>query len=70
MSLGRELHGLGSQHDRVLGDGERVQVDDAVGGVIAVEAPHPVDDRPQEVAEMDLAGGLDSREDACHGPAA
>src|SRR5262249_44139485 len=52
---------------RVLGDGERVQVHDAVEGVDLVLAGHPVPQRAQVVAEVDLAGGLDAAEDAGHG---
>ena len=51
----------------LLGDGEGVEVDDAVEGVVLVLAGDPVAQRPEVVAEVDVAGGLDAREDAGHG---
>ena len=50
-----------------LGDGERVEVDDAVEDVLLVLAGHPVPQRPQVVAEMDVTGGLDAGQHAGHG---
>ncbi len=49
-----------------------VQVDDAVERLVGrfgrVEGCHPVPQRTEIVAEMDLTCGLDSGEDARHGP--
>ena len=50
-----------------FGDGERVQIDDAVEGVVLVLSRHPVAQRTQVVAEVHFAGGLDAGEHACHG---
>ena len=55
----------------VVGERHRVQVDDAVerlvGGFRLVEGGHPVPERAEVVAEMDLTGGLDPRKDTWHG---
>ena len=51
---------------RLVGDRDRVQVDDAVDGLAAVLAFHVLDDRADVVAQVLAAGGLDSREDAHH----
>ena len=56
-----------ADHARRLGDGEGMEVDDAVERVALVLAVDPVAQRPQVVAEMDVAGGLDARQDAGHG---
>jgi hypothetical protein len=61
-----DLERLGPQHGRVLGDGERVQVDDAVDGGVVVLRHHPAPDRTQVVAEVDVAGRLDAGEHAGH----
>ena len=57
----RELPQLG----RVVGHGHRVQVDDAEDGLAAelLLVGHVVADRPEEVADVLLSGGLDARED-------
>ena len=47
--------------------GEGVQVDHAVDGLVFVLHGHPVLECPQQVAEVNRSGGLDAREDACHG---
>ena len=56
----------------VPGEGEAVEVDDAVEGLVGrgrrVGGRDPVLHRPEIVPQMDLAGGLDAREDARHGP--
>ena len=51
----------------LLGDRERVQVDDAVEDVLLVLAVDPVPQRPQVVAEVDVTGRLDAREHTGHG---
>ncbi|MEI2697585.1 MAG: hypothetical protein V9E94_04300 [Microthrixaceae bacterium] len=44
-----------------------MQVDDAVEAVGLVLVPDPALHRPQEVAEMQVASGLDAGEDTRHG---
>ena len=56
-----------ADHAGLLGDGQRVQVDDAVERVALVLAVDPVAQRPQVVAEVDVTGGLDARQHAGHG---
>ncbi len=56
-----------ADHARRLGDGERVQVDDAVERVAEVLVVGPVPQRTQVVAEVDVTGRLDAREHAGHG---
>ena len=50
----------------VVGQRDRVEIDDAVEGVVAVLGVDPLADGTEVVAEMHLAGGLDAREDPCH----
>ena len=45
---------------------ERVEVNDAVEGVVAVLEAHPVPQRAEVVAQREVAGGRDAREDAVH----
>jgi segregation and condensation protein A len=47
--------------------GQRVQVDHAVQRVVAPLVRNPLAERPDVVAEVKVAGGLDAREDARHG---
>ncbi len=63
----RQLQRLATDHAGFLGHRQGVQVDDAVEGVARVLADHPVPQRAQVVAEVDLAGGLDARQDPGHG---
>ena len=60
-------HGGVAQRAGGVGDGERVEVDDAVEHVGLVLAAHPVPQRTQVVAQMDVAGGLDAGQHAGHG---
>ena len=62
----RQAQRVVADHARRLGDGERVQVDDAVERVAVVLVVGPVPQRPQVVAEVDVAGRLDAREHAGH----
>ena len=62
-----QLRGWRPELGRVLGDGQGVQVDDAEERVGLVLVDDPVPQRPEEVAEVDGAGGLDAGEDAGHG---
>src|SRR4029079_6371276 len=64
--LGETQRGV-PQLGRVLGDGEGVQVDDAVDAVGPMLIVDPVDQRTQEVPEVDVAGRLDAGEHAGHG---
>ena len=57
---------LGAELKRVLRQRERVQIDDAEDAVeIALEA-HPVADRAEIIAEMQVAGRLDAGKDPIH----
>ena len=58
--------GAGPQVGRVDVEGQGVQVDDAVEGVVGVLVGHPIADGPQVVAEVEVAAGLDSGEHAGH----
>ena len=51
----------------LVGDGDGVVVDDAEDAVVALLDGHPVADGAQVVADVQLAGGLDSAEDSFHG---
>ena len=62
----RQAHGVVADHSRRLGDGERVQVDDAVERVAVVLVVDPVPQRTQVVAEVDVTGRLDAREHTGH----
>ena len=66
---GRDLAGARAQLGGLLPLGDGMQVDDAEDARVIVLQPHPVPDRAQVVAEMQIAGGLDAREDAVHGGA-
>ena len=48
--------------------GQRVEVDDAVEHVLVVLAAHPVPQRPEVAAQMDVAGRLHARENPGHAP--
>ena len=56
-----------AQHTGPIGDGERVQVDDAMEGVAFVLTRHPVPQRPEVIAQVDVAGGLDAGQHSGHG---
>ena len=51
-----------ADHAGLVGDGQRVEVDDAVECVGVVLAADPVPQGPEVVAEVDVAGWLDARE--------
>ena len=53
----------GGEGRRVLGDGDGVQIDHAVDAVVLILQRHPVAQRPQVVADVDVPCGLDARED-------
>ena len=63
----REFEGPCPEHGRILGDGERVEIDDTEDGVGLTLIGHPVAESSEEGAELDRPGGFDAREDACHG---
>ena len=48
---------------RLVGDGQCVQVDDAVECVAVMLPGYPLAERPQVVAEVEVAGWLDARQD-------
>ena len=45
-----------------------VHVDHAIDALILALQVRPVADRAEIIAEMEVAGGLDARKDAVHGP--
>ena len=51
---------LVAEHSGAFGHGECMQVDDAVKHIILVLARNPVAQCTEEVAKMDMAGGLDA----------
>ena len=56
---------FGLQFGGVLVDRDGVQVDDAVDALVVVLDPHPVLQRTQIVADVQIAGRLDAGEDSC-----
>ena len=68
---GEEVEGgierVAAEHRRVDLDGEGVQVDHAVEGVVVVLERHPVPEGPQVVAEGEVARRGDAGEDPFHG---
>ena len=61
--------GLGPQLAGVVGERERVEVDDAVVRLVLVLVDRPVPDRAQVVADVGVTARLDAREHDGHGPA-
>ncbi len=64
---GRQANRRFADHAGRLGHRQRMEIDDPVEGVGIVLAVDPVAQRTEVVAQMDIAGGLDAREDAGHG---
>ena len=62
-----ELDRALADHARLLGDGEGVEVDDAVEGVVLVLVLRPRPQRPEVAPEVDVAGWLDARQHSGHG---
>src|SRR5207253_7206706 len=62
----RRLYSLGPELVRVEGLGQGMQVDDAVERVVVFLEGNPVPQRAHVVAQVDLTGGLDARQHACH----
>jgi len=62
----RKLQSIHADDARFFGDGQRMQVDDAVKNVGFVLSFDPVSQGTQIVAEMNLAGGLNARQNASH----
>ena len=58
---------VAAEHLRVDLDGEGMQVDDAVEGVVVVLERHPVPEGPQVVAEGEVARRGDAGQDPFHG---
>ena len=56
-----------AENGRILRNGECVEVDHAEDRVVLVEAGDPIDDRSEQIAQVEIAGWLDAGEDACHG---
>ncbi len=63
---GGDLAGVGAQLFRVLRQGQGVQIDDAEDAVVVVLQRHPVADRAEIIAEVQIAGGLHARKNAVH----
>lgn len=63
---GGQFHRGLTEDSRLFGDGEGMEVHNAVEDVSVVLARHPVDQSSQMVAEMDRTGGLNTRKDARH----
>ena len=63
----RGLVGPGPQLVRVDVEGQGVQVDDAVEGVVDVLVGHPVADGPEVVPQVEVAAGLQAGENSGHG---
>src|SRR5262249_8582434 len=61
---GRHLARLLAQRLGILPDRDRVLIDDAIDAVELVLQAHPIADGAEIVAEMEVLGGLDAREDA------
>jgi len=55
-----------SEDARGIGDGECVQVDDAVKDVVVVLTRDPIAQCTQIIAEMDFASRLDAGKDSGH----
>ena len=60
-----EFFDLSAQLRRFLIQGDGVQIDDAVDTIVVVLNPGPVLQRPQVIADMRAARGLDAGEDSC-----
>ena len=63
---GGEIDSALADHARLLGDGEGVQVDDAVEGVVLVLMQRPRPQRPEVTPEVDVARWLDARQHSRH----
>src|SRR5690606_19488555 len=63
---GRDLARRAAQMLRILRQGQRVQVHDAEDAVIVLLQLHPVPDRAQIIAQMQVPGRLYARENAVH----
>ena len=61
------VEGPAAQLGRVDLQGQGVEVDDAVEGVVVVLVGHPVANGAQVVPQMEVAAGLDAGEDSGHG---
>ena len=63
----RQLDGALADDAGFLGDGQGVEVDDAVEHVVLVLPGDPVAQRSEVAAEVGVAGGLDAGQDSGHG---
>ena len=63
---GRQFQSVASEHPGRIGDRQSVQIDDAVERITFVLAGDPVAQRPEIVAEMDVARRLNAGQDARH----
>ena len=63
----RRIERVGPDVHRVDVRGQRMEVDDAVEGVVALLEGHPVPEGPEVVPQGEIAGGRDTGEDPVHG---
>ena len=64
---GRDLAGGAAQLHRIMRwHGDRMHVDNAEDRRIVALQLHPVADRPEVIAKMQVTSGLNAREDAVH----
>ena len=63
---GGQFDGGLAQDARLLGNGERMEVNDAVEHVAIVLARHPIDQSASRVAQMARTGVLNAGKDARH----
>jgi hypothetical protein len=63
---GGQLNGGLTQDSGLLGNGEGMEVDNAVENIAVVLARDPIDQSAQMVAKVDRTSGLDARKDAGH----
>jgi hypothetical protein len=62
-----KLNGVLAEHARLVGDGEGVQVDNAMKHVVVMLPRDPIAESAQIVAQVNVASGLDARKYASHG---
>ncbi len=63
---GGNLAGRMAQFERVLRHRQRMQIDDAEDAFVIVLQRHPVADRPEIIAEMQVAGRLNAGKNSVH----
>ncbi len=61
----RNFKDLGAEFLRLLIDRDRVQIDDTENALVFVLNPDEIAEGSEVIADMQIAGGLDAREDTC-----